>query len=60
VDIFVYEPFDFIKEFARSEKQEVCPEIFAPIVSLKTLLKMKREAGRPQDLEDIKELKRAR
>ena len=60
VDIFVYEPFDFEKELARSQEQEIGHGIFAPIVSLKTLLKMKREAGRPQDLEDIKELKRGR
>lgn len=60
VDIFVYEPFDFKKESAQADELEVCPGIFAPVVSLKTLLKMKREAGRPQDLEDIRELKRAR
>lgn len=60
LDIFVYEPFDFEKEFAKAGEHEVCPGIFAPVVSLKTLLKMKREAGRPQDLEDIRELKRGR
>ncbi|HUB87962.1 MAG TPA: hypothetical protein VMB22_08730 [Verrucomicrobiae bacterium] len=60
VDIFVYEPFDFEKELAMASRQEIRPKIFAPVVTLKTLLKMKREAGRPQDLEDIKELKRGR
>lgn len=60
VDIFVYEPFNFEQESAKASAQEVCPGVFAPVVSLKTLLKMKREAGRPQDLEDIRELKRAR
>lgn len=60
VDIFVYEPFDFAKEFAKMSEQEVCPGIFAPMVSLETLLEMKREAGRPKDLEDILELQRAR
>jgi predicted nucleotidyltransferase len=60
VDIFVYEPFDFEKESALAGELEVCLGIFAPVVSLKTLLKMKRQAGRPQDLEDIKELKRGR
>jgi hypothetical protein len=39
---------------------EVCPGVLAPVVSLATLLQMKKEAGRPQDLEDIKELQRAR
>jgi hypothetical protein len=34
------------------------PNLKAPVVSLKTLLKMKRAAGRPQDLADITDLKR--
>lgn len=60
VDVFIYEPFDFVAEWQQAERIEVCPGILAPVVSLPTLLKMKAEAGRPQDLEDIKELKRAR
>jgi len=32
----------------------------APVVSLATLLQMKRVVGRPQDLTDIEELNRAR
>lgn len=60
VDIFVYEPFDFRKELAKMSEQEICRGVLAPVVSLKTLLKMKREAGRPKDLEDIEELSRAR
>ena len=60
VDIFIYEPFDFAAEFARAERLEVCPGVLAPVVTLKTLLKMKRKAGRPQDLTDIEELQRAR
>ena len=57
IDIFIYEPFDFAKELAKVHAQEIAPEIVAPVVSLKTLLRMKRAAGRPQDLEDIRELK---
>jgi hypothetical protein len=60
VDVFIYEPFDFATEWRQSEKVEVCPGVLAPVVSLATLLQMKKEAGRPQDLEDIKELQRAR
>ena len=60
IDIFVYEPFDFAAEWARLERLEVCPGVLAPVVSLVALLEMKRVAGRPQDLEDIKELNRAR
>jgi hypothetical protein len=60
VDIFVYEPFDFAAEFSQAVRLEVCPGVLAPVVTLKTLLKMKRTAGRPQDLTDIEELQRAR
>jgi hypothetical protein len=60
VDIFVYEPFDFAAEFSRAGRLEICPGLLAPVVTLETLLKMKRAAGRPQDLTDIEELKRAR
>ena len=60
VDVFVYEPFDFAVETTRSEALEVCPGVTAPVVSLPTLLEMKKQAGRPQDLIDIEELKRGR
>jgi hypothetical protein len=60
LDIFIYEPFDFVKEFAKVRQMEIAPGISAPVVSLKTLLEMKRQAGRPQDLEDVRELSRAR
>jgi predicted nucleotidyltransferase len=60
IDIFVYEPFNFAAEWARAERLEISPSVLAPVVALETLLEMKRTAGRPQDLEDIKELNRAR
>ena len=43
---------------AASKNEKVMPNVKARIVSLKTLLKMKRAAGRPQDLADITDLKR--
>jgi hypothetical protein len=60
VDIFIYEPFDFASEFSRADRLEICPGVQAPVVTLETLLQMKRAAGRPQDLTDIEELQRAR
>src|SRR5438034_4586105 len=60
IDIFVYEPFDFAKEYAAAILFEVCPGLPARVVSLDALLKMKREAGRQQDLVHIEELQRAR
>jgi hypothetical protein len=60
IDIFVYEPFDFVKEVAVAANLDVCPGVQAPVVSLRTLLEMKRAAGRPHDLIDIEELQRIR
>ena len=60
IDIFVYEPFPFEQELARSLRLEFSPGVFAPVVALDTLLEMKRTAGRPQDLLDIMELERMR
>jgi hypothetical protein len=58
VDIFVYEPFDFKKEFARAKWEPVAGKVRAPIVSYKTLLAMKKRAGRDKDLLDIEALKK--
>lgn len=58
IDIFVYEPFAFAEEFPHATILEVCPGVSAFVVSLATLLEMKRAAGRPQDLIDISELQR--
>src|ERR1035437_3872790 len=58
IDVFVYEPFDFKKEFARAKWEPVAGKIRAPIVACKTLLTMKKAAGRDKDLLDIKALKK--
>ena len=60
VDIFVYEPFVFTEESKVAAALEVCPGLLAPVVSLPTLLEMKRTSARPQDLIDIEELQRMR
>jgi hypothetical protein len=58
VDVFVYEPFDFSKEFEKACLSELQPGIFARIVSLEALIEMKLVANRPHDLMDIEELRR--
>ncbi len=58
IDVFVYEPFDFKKEFARAQWERVAGKTRAPIVSYKTLLAMKKTAGRDKDLLDIEALKK--
>lgn len=58
IDVFVYEPFDFAKEFAAAEWRPIRGKISAPVVSYSTLIAMKKEAGRDKDLLDIKQLKK--
>ena len=54
--VFVAEPFDFEREFASADVRESAPGLPVRIVSLATLLEMKRLAARPQDLADIDEI----
>ena len=58
IDLFVYEPFDFKAEFAQAVRMEVASGLAAPFVTRKTLMEMKRVAGRPQDLTDIAALEK--
>lgn len=56
VNVFVEEPFDFQKSIEEADARETSPGVEVHIVSLETLLSMKAQAGRPQDLADIDEL----
>ena len=57
VDVFVTEPFDFSQEHALALVEEVAPGVPLRIVRLETLLRIKEDAGRPQDLADVAELR---
>jgi hypothetical protein len=56
VDVFVYEPFDFDREFDRALKGELLPGLPTYFVSIPALIQMKQAAGRPKDLDDIEHL----
>lgn len=58
VDVFVREPFDFEEEYRRALVEEIAPGRRVRIVRLETLLRLKDEAGRPQDVADAAELRR--
>jgi hypothetical protein len=60
VNVFVYEPFDFAKEMKRALHLPVFGKELAPIVSYEGLLKLKKAAGRSQDLADIEKLRKLR
>ncbi|MDZ4755733.1 MAG: hypothetical protein SGJ11_14705 [Phycisphaerae bacterium] len=57
VDLFASEPFDFQSEYAAALVEELAPGVPVRIVRLATLLRLKQQAGRPQDLADIAELR---
>lgn len=56
IDVFVAEPFDFDDEYHQALVEDVAPGVPVRILRLEALLRLKREAGRPQDLADIAEL----
>lgn len=58
VDVFVSEPFDFVAEYSAAKLVQLADSLTAPIIALPALFKMKKEAGRPRDLDDIVELTR--
>ena len=58
IDLFVNEPFDFDEEYWHALREEIAPGIPVRILRLSTLLRLKQDAGRPQDLADIDELRR--
>ena len=58
IDVFIYEPFDFDREFAAARRENLLGAMQAPIVRYETLIEMKKAAGRPQDLADIADLNR--
>ena len=57
IDIFVEEPFDFEKAYARACVEEIAPGVPIHFVDLETLIAMKERAGRPKDLDDIAHLR---
>ena len=58
IAVFVYEPFDFVREHAAAKWETVIGDVKAPVISYQTLLAMKHEAARDKDLLDIRALRK--
>lgn len=57
IDIFVNEPFDFNLAYNTAVCAKLTPAICFNIVNIPTMIKMKQQAGRAKDLDDIEHLK---
>jgi hypothetical protein len=57
IDLFVSEPFDFDAEYDRAMTGEILPDVPVRFVCLEALIEMKLSAGRPKDLEDVRQLR---
>ena len=55
IDVFVEEPFPFAEGWARASIADL-GDVRVPVASRADLIAMKRRAGRPQDLEDVRVL----
>lgn len=54
--IFAGDPFDFQAEHAAAEIREYAPGVPLSIISLSTLIAIKRRANRPRDQDDVQQL----
>ena len=57
VDVFVLEPFDFDGEYESALRKQLLDRFEVRVVDIPTLIAMKEEAGRPEDMVDIKYLR---
>jgi hypothetical protein len=57
VDVFAYEPFPFDEEYAKALIKPLYGSVEVRFVSIPTLIKMKKAAGREQDRIDIEHLR---
>jgi len=57
LDLFAAEPFDFNKEYKAAMVEELGRGVEVRVVRLRTLIRLKHKAGRPQDLVDVAELR---
>lgn len=59
IDLFAEAPLDFQHAYASAVQMEVAPDTLATFVNLDDLITLKQRAGRPQDMHDIEQLKKA-
>jgi hypothetical protein len=56
IDLFIKAPLDFGAAFQRAVFLEVSPTVRASFVGIEDLISLKKQAGRPLDLDDVEKL----
>ena len=56
IDVFVKSPFDFDDEYKKAVWIDLDDDLTIPFVARDSLIRMKQEAGRPKDLNDVEHL----
>lgn len=56
IDLFIQAPLDFGAAFQRAAFLEVSPTVRAAFVGIEDLISLKKQAGRPLDLDDVVKL----
>ena len=56
IDIFVESPLDFERAYSSGKNFNISNDIQTKVLSLEDLISLKKEAGRPKDLDDISKL----
>lgn len=57
IDLFMQAPLDFAEAMQRAVFLEVSPTVRASFVSIEDLIRLKKQAGRPLDLDDVEKLR---
>ncbi len=60
IDLFVELPLDFEAAHRNAVRMEVAPNVRATIIGVSDLIRLKKRAGRPQDLLDVEKLQALR
>ena len=60
IDVFVYDPIGFENAYARAEFEPLAEGLKVPVCGYADLVRLKQLAGRPKDIADLEQLRKAR
>lgn len=60
IDVFVYDPIGFEDAYGRAEYEPLAEGLKVPVCGYADLVRLKQLAGRPKDIIDLEQLRKAR